>query len=189
MITPEVIRKLLAPLPAAAWAHPPSGKLAAVLVPLILEEEPGRILFTKRSENLATHAGQIAFPGGAYEAQDRSPIDTALRETCEEIGLQPGQIELLGCLDVIRTSSGYDVTPVVGHIPWPVMLRLETAEVDATFTIPWTWFVTNGKLQMQDGCPTSYSLHYPAFEGHEVWGATAMITMDLVTRLAQGEKK
>lgn len=189
MISPEKLRSVLSPLPAPAWPDHPTGKLAAVLVPLILTEEPGRILFTQRSKNLSTHPGQIAFPGGEREAQDLSPVETALRETREEIGIRSDDIELWGCLDVIRTSSGFDVTPVVGRIAWPLALQLDAQEVDDTFTVPWTWFRASSKLQMEDGCPTSYSLHYPAFEGHEVWGATAMITLDLVTRLIHGEPK
>jgi 8-oxo-dGTP pyrophosphatase MutT (NUDIX family) len=186
MISVTEIRKQVLPLPAPDWPSSPTGKIAAVLVPLILTEEPGSILFTQRSRQLARHAGQVAFPGGERESQDASPSDTALRETWEEVGIPPNQVDLLGRLEPIRTSSGYLVTPIVGRIPWPIALRLATDEVEATFTIPWTWFIATSKLRMEDGCPTSFALRYPAYEGHEVWGATAMITLDLVTRLTHG---
>jgi 8-oxo-dGTP pyrophosphatase MutT (NUDIX family) len=183
MISAESIAQLLTPLSSTRWPESSTGRQAAVLVPLILEKGGGLILYTQRSKHLAEHAGQIAFPGGVREAQDASPAATALRETFEEIGIRPETIQLLGSLAPIRTSTGYSLVPLAGLIPWPVELRLDPSEVDSTFAIPWSWFFGSGKLVAHDGCPTSISLHYPVYEGHEVWGATAMITMDLVEKL------
>jgi 8-oxo-dGTP pyrophosphatase MutT (NUDIX family) len=189
MISRESLIPLLTPISANRWASSAIvSRQAAVLVPLILQESTDQILFTQRSRNLAEHPGQISFPGGGRETIDSSPAETALRESNEEIGLRTEHIQVLGSLDPIRTSSGFDVVPVVGVIAWPVELRLDMVEVDSVFTIPLQWFVGSSQLKLEDGCPTSYAIHFPAYEGHEVWGATAMITMDLIRRLYPDKK-
>jgi 8-oxo-dGTP pyrophosphatase MutT (NUDIX family) len=189
MISIDLIRPRLRPISETRWDSSPAARQASVLVPLILQPDAEQLLFTQRSGNLSDHPGQIAFPGGARDAQDSSPADTALRETEEEIGVHAQSIRLVGSLDPIRTSSGFSVTPIVGVMIWPVPLQLDSIEVDSVFTIPLAWFNGTGKMMLQDGCPTSYSLHFPAHAGHEVWGATAMITLDLINRIFPRENK
>jgi 8-oxo-dGTP pyrophosphatase MutT (NUDIX family) len=189
MISADSIPPLLTSIANTQWVSSPSTRHAAVLVPLILSAGNAQLLFTQRSENLADHAGQISFPGGERESEKETPIETAMREAYEEIGLPAEAIRLLGSLDPIRTNTGFAVIPVVGGIDWPFPVRLESTEVDSIFPIPLSWFFGSGKIMWEDGCPTASSLHFPAHEGHKVWGATAMIVLDLVQRLFPKEKK
>ena len=95
-----------------------AGKVtrAAVLIPLLLKEEGLTVLLTQRTNHLRDHAGQISFPGGRMDPQDLTPDDTALRESQEEIGLDPKRVEIIGYLPQYLTVSGYSVTPVVGLV-------------------------------------------------------------------------
>ena len=97
-----------------------SRVLSAVLLPVYQKQGQYHILFTQRTDNVRDHKGQISFPGGAYEEEDGTLINTALREASEEIGLSPGDVEVLGELDDMATiGSGYIISPFVGAIPWP----------------------------------------------------------------------
>ena len=118
--------------------HGPSdaSNPAAVLVPIINRPTGLTILFTKRSEFLRSHAGQISFPGGRAEKSDQFPSGTALREAEEEIGLRKDLVEILGSLPDYRTISGYRVTPVVGLVDAAVGLRADSGEVSEIFEVP-----------------------------------------------------
>src|SRR6476620_4189383 len=104
---------------------------AAVLVPLVPRQEGVQVLLTQRTSHLSDHAGQISFPGGRVEADDRNRDDTALRETEEEIGLARGHVRLLGQLPDYEIPSGFRITPVVGWIEPPFDLKLDSFEVSA----------------------------------------------------------
>src|SRR5512137_1302809 len=120
-------------------AEPAALKCAAVLIPLVRWMDEWQLVFTRRTETVEQHKGQVSFPGGGCDALESTPEATALREAWEEIGLQPGDVRLLGRLTDLITITGYRVTPVVGVIPWPYQLRLEPAEVGRVFTIPLLW--------------------------------------------------
>jgi 8-oxo-dGTP pyrophosphatase MutT (NUDIX family) len=109
---------------------------AAVLIGLVGRPEGARLLFTRRAAHLTDHAGQISFPGGRVEASDAGAAGAALREAQEEIGLDPGRVEVLGTLPPYRTISGYEVTPVVGWIDAAIELRADPLEVDEFFEVP-----------------------------------------------------
>lgn len=165
---------------------------AAVLVPLIAASDGWQVLFTRRTDAVADHKGQVSFPGGAVEAEDLGPAETATREAWEEIGLPRGKTRICGYLDNMLTISGFLVTPVIGVIPWPFEMRLSENEVSRAFTIPLDWLADekNYRYEFYDDEDPSMSrnvIYYELFDGELVWGLTAMIVLDLVQHLMQAE--
>src|SRR3954463_4869404 len=122
LLSRERIRAALRPTPPALRASDPSLRPAAFLVPIVERDEPS-VLFTRRTEHLPSHAGQICFPGGRYHADDKTLIQTALREMEEEIGLPPASVEVAGFLDSHETlNTGFAILPVVGFLRADFML-------------------------------------------------------------------
>ena len=117
---------------------PPATALtpAAVLVPLVMRLEGIAVLLTQRTQHLAAHAGQVSFPGGRVEASDLDSIDAALRETEEELGLPREYVEVVGRLDTYLTSTGFEITPVVGLVRVPYPTQLDPFEVAEAFEVP-----------------------------------------------------
>ncbi len=151
---------------------------AAVLLPIYNKQEQYHILFTKRTETVKKHKGQICFPGGAYQKENGTLVNTALRECAEEIGLMANKIEILGELDDIATmTSGYIVSPFVGFIPWPHTLKVDQREVKEIIEIPISALLDKCCLREEakviDGkAVTLYFYHY---QWRVIWGATAKI--------------
>jgi 8-oxo-dGTP pyrophosphatase MutT (NUDIX family) len=150
---------------------------AAVLMPLVMREGGLTMLFTERTAHLSAHAGQISFPGGRIEKYDASPIEAALRETEEEIGLGRGHIEVLGTLPDYVTGSRFLVTPVVALACPPFNLRPDPSEVAKIFEVPLSFLMDGANhqrrvLDLPDGTGrrSFYSMHYG---GCFIWGATA----------------
>jgi len=112
---------------------------SAVLVPIVIHEDQIGLLFTLRSNSLERHSGQVSFPGGVIEKGDKSAIETALRETEEEIGLLRKNVQIIGELEPFNTSTGYVVFPVIGIINSMDMLSRNAIEVDRIFCIPLKW--------------------------------------------------
>ena len=156
---------------------------AAVLVPLV--ERPGglTVLLTQRTEHLSSHAGQISFPGGRAEELDSSPIETALRESEEEIGLHRRHVSIVGVLPDYVTSSAYRVVPVVGLVKPPFHLVADANEVAEIFEVPLA-FLMNGMhhqrmsfaLPSGEGRRSFYAMPYERFF---IWGATAGMLRNL----------
>ena len=111
-------------------------KCAAVLVPLVWQDDEWHLLFTRRTDRVESHKGQVSFPGGACDEGETTPEQTALREADEEIGLQANDIKVLGRLANLITISYFKVTPVVGVLKWPTVFRVGEHEVARVFTIP-----------------------------------------------------
>jgi 8-oxo-dGTP pyrophosphatase MutT (NUDIX family) len=159
-------------------------KTAAVLVPFLDLPEPELVL-TRRADHLPQHPGQVSFPGGAAEADDRSAVQTALREAQEEIGLPPEQVRPIGFLDRMDTISDYRVLPVVALVTAPVTWRPDAREVAEVFTIPVSVILDRKRFEVQriqrDG--RDYTLWSMRWNGHLIWGATAAMLMNLITRL------
>jgi 8-oxo-dGTP pyrophosphatase MutT (NUDIX family) len=159
-------------------------KPAAVLVPLVQRSELF-VLLTHRARHLQAHAGQISFPGGRIEPSDRGPIDAALREAGEETGLAVGQIEVLGVLPNYLTATLFEVTPVVGLITAPIVLKLDAAEVEDAFEVPLAFLMDPRNHQrrvatLRDGRRFVYTI--PFHDGSRermIWGATAAIVRNL----------
>ena len=151
---------------------------SAVLVPIYFWEEDYHIIFIRRTETVKAHKGQISFPGGMCEKEDKSLMDTALRESREEIGLLAKDVEILGELDdEITTTSNYIVSPFVGIIEWPYNLTKNRDEVDEILNIPLPALLDKDCLtpdtETLDGKTVdSYAYNYG---GNVIWGATARI--------------
>jgi 8-oxo-dGTP pyrophosphatase MutT (NUDIX family) len=163
-------------------------KCAAVLFPLVWWKDEWQLVFTRRTETVEHHKGQVSFPGGGCETGESTPETTALREAKEEIGLEPEDVRLLGRMNDIITITRYRVTPVVGVIPLPYPFRLEPAEVGRVFTIPLLWLADRLNWDEQpitpDGLLRPFPvLKYHPFDGETLWGASARMTQNFLTVL------
>ena len=185
-------------LRASLLAEPPTGHFvqedgaldqpltpAAVLFPIVLRDAGQTVLLTQRTAHLRDHAGQISFPGGRVEAHDATPIDTALRETEEEIGLSRERVEIVGFLPEYRTGTGFRVTPVVALVTPPFDLQPDPFEVAEIFEVPLAFLLDPANHQR-------HSLHYRGalrnyfampYGEYFIWGATAGMIRSLSERL------
>jgi 8-oxo-dGTP pyrophosphatase MutT (NUDIX family) len=158
---------------------------AGVLVPLFVQEEELRVLFTQRTLTVKDHRGQIAFPGGVRDPEDSTLLATALRETFEEIGLTPNAVEVLGSLAGVATITGYHITPFVGLIPHPYDFKPSPREVKRLLALPVADFYpperwSSGPYIFQGRTTRVCYWH----NGEEVvWGATARILLNLLAHL------
>ena len=155
---------------------------AAVLVPIVDHADGLTVLLTQRGAFLKDHPGQISFPGGRSEETDDDSTATALRESEEEIGLNPNQVQILGNLDVCLTGTGFRVVPVVGLITPPLNLRLRTFEVADAFEIPFS-LVLDAENYRRDHVVTDSGQHREFYVldygDHYIWGATARMLVNL----------
>jgi len=162
-------------------------KCAAVLLPLIWHENDWNLLFTRRTDRVESHKGQVSFPGGACDDEDDRPEVTALREAHEELGIQPKDVKILGRLTNLLTISFFRVTPVVGVIPWPYVFHVENAEVARVFTIPMNWLAQNAnRWQFRIPGTSRDVIFYHPYDGELLWGATARITVDFLETIGIG---
>lgn len=149
---------------------------AAVLLPLFRKENTWHVLFTKRSENLPTHSGEVSFPGGALD-EGENAVDAVLRETEEEVGISPRDMEILGRLDESLTMTQYRVTPFVGIIPYPCEFTVSEYEIEDVFdvSIPDLMDPENFRRRRWTVGGKSFPLYF--FEGgkHTIWGLTGRI--------------
>jgi 8-oxo-dGTP pyrophosphatase MutT (NUDIX family) len=167
---------------------PAAPRSAAVLIPFLRIADAWHILFTRRTEMVADHKGQVAFPGGRADTGDPSPEYTALREANEEIGVNPGDVSILGRLQELPTITNYCITPVVGVIPWPYPLRLAVIEVCRAFFIPLTWLTdsTHHEIRTRTIPGTTAPIpviYFQPYDGELLWGVSAQITVNLLTAL------
>jgi 8-oxo-dGTP pyrophosphatase MutT (NUDIX family) len=191
-LTPEAAARPTAPTgdfdlnPIDRGWRPVDGVLqpAAVLVPLVLRDEL-TVLLTQRTEHLHHHAGQISFPGGRVEAGDAGPVDTALRETEEEIGLARSHVEIAGYLDSYQTGTGFLITPVVGFVRPGFALTLDDFEVAEAFEVPLSFLFDPGNHQRHSRLYNGTRRHYFAmpYGDYYIWGATAGMLMNLYRRV------
>jgi 8-oxo-dGTP pyrophosphatase MutT (NUDIX family) len=157
---------------------------AAVLIPVVDHKEP-TVLLTQRSPNLSEHAGQVAFPGGKIDATDKSPLDAALREAWEEVGLDRSFIDPIGYLDVYGTGFGFRILPTVARVKPGFKLTINHSEVVDAFEVPLSFLMN----------PANHQIHSKEFRGMErsyyampfaeryIWGATAGILRVLYERI------
>jgi 8-oxo-dGTP pyrophosphatase MutT (NUDIX family) len=159
---------------------------ASVLVPIVAREEGLTVLFTRRTERLRNHSGQVAFPGGREEPQDGSPEAAALRETREEIGLDAAHIELIGRLDQYRTRTGFRITPVVGIVQPPFALLRDPHEVDEIFEVPLSFLLdpANHAQRSREFEGRTARFYVMQYGTHCIWGATAGMLVAFYRRLA-----
>jgi 8-oxo-dGTP pyrophosphatase MutT (NUDIX family) len=157
---------------------------AAVLIPVIDHPEP-TVLLTQRSAHLNDHAGQISFPGGKIDPTDTSPLDTALREAREEIGLDHSFIDPIGYLDVYGTGFGFRILPTLARVAPGFTLRINAGEVDDAFEVPLAFLMNpvNHQIHSKEFRGMERFYYAMPYAGHYIWGATAGILRLLYERI------
>ena len=159
-------------------------KCAAVLIPLIRQDDAWHILYTRRTHHVESHKGQVSFPGGGCDEGETSPEETALREAHEEVGIKPSSVRILGRLPNLITITSFRVTPVVGVIAWPTVFRLGEHEVERVFTVPLVWLAdARNRWEFPFAGRKHSVIAYHPYDGELVWGATARMTVDFVNTL------
>ena len=157
---------------------------SAVLIPIILQPEP-KILLTKRPEKLKDHAGQISFPGGKIDSLDKDPIETAIRETYEEVGIKRDDIKVIGNLDVYITGTGYRIMPIVSIIDTIDSFKLSINEVEEIFFLPINYLLNDkdhykeSASYSKNGIKFDYDYYVIPYRDYKIWGATAGMLMNL----------
>lgn len=188
------LRRALAHRQPRKWLPESGFRRAAVLVPLLPREGELELLFTSRSAELKTHAGQVSFPGGAIDPGE-TPREAALREAHEEVGLDPAHVEVLGELDEVPTfTGGFVITPIVGLVastaftaagryPW----NPSPAEVAALHELPLQGFTGDANLRVlpAEEQGVKFELYWYTVQGTVVWGATARIVHQLAALAAE----
>ena len=161
---------------------------AAVLVPIVDRPIPAVVL-TLRPETMRKHPGQVSFPGGRIDPGDDGPVDAALREAEEEIGLRRADVEIIGMADRYRTITGFEVTPVVGILPPDLPLKAHPGEVAAIFEVPLDYLLDPAhqnvrSLEWRGRERCYYEIEW---QGRRIWGATAAMIVNLSRRLEPAE--
>ncbi|MGA7710255.1 MAG: CoA pyrophosphatase [Rhizomicrobium sp.] len=198
-LSAQVLRSLLLPMPPDLPLSPtrsdydfdpasrPQGQPillpAAVLFPIVARAEP-TVLFTKRSEDLSRHAGQVSFPGGRADSEDGSLVVTALREMREETGIAEDFVSVVGFLDVYETGTGYAILPVVGLLREGFVLAPDAREVTGIFEVPLGFLLDPANCQERTAEWKGRLRRFYAFqyETHYIWGATASILVNFAER-------
>ena len=178
----EVRARLEAPPPTRL--PPGESRRSAVLVPLFVDAGQLWTVLTKRSETLPHHRGQIAFPGGALETGEDA-WSAALRESEEEVGMDPKRVIRLGELDEIETPTGFTVVPAVGAVPHPFEPKINEDEIAEVFSVPLSAFADVRVVEDRDvtlnGVERSIRIYHVG--SRQVWGLTADIIQNLLARL------
>lgn len=166
-------------------------KKASVLIPFVRQDDEWHLLFIRRAESdKDQHSGQVAFVGGKAEGFDNSEIATALRETEEEIGVKPNDVNVLGRLGFHYSISNFEISPIVATIPWPYKLRPDPAEVSHTFTLPLNWLANEDNYEIKEWQRPGSNhkgtvVYFNKHEGELLWGATARMVLSLISALKQ----
>lgn len=160
---------------------------AAVLILLFHNDNGHHLILTKRSIEVEHHKGEICFPGGKQDPKDSTLLRTALRETHEEIGVRPEDVELLGALTPTATTSGFAISPFLGQIPYPYDLQVNKVEISEVIEVPLSILLDPSSMRSEVICTkgkqtTVFSYIYGS---HSIWGATARIITELLGLLAK----
>ncbi len=163
---------------------------AGVLIPVVEREEGLTVLLTRRSAELKHHAGQISFPGGRMEEHDKDIQATALRETYEEVGIPPENVDVIGYLEPMPTVTGYAVTPVIGLVDSPDSLNIDHNEVESVFEVPLEFLLDkrNARASERDFRGRKVAIVEFLFEEHRIWGVTAYMLIELREKLIKNKK-
>lgn len=159
---------------------------AGVLVPITRNHVRPEVILTRRSATLSTHSGQVAFPGGKYDLEDQTLVNTALRETHEEVGIDPKSVEVLGELSRIVSLHGLQVNPFVGVVDEGLELKPNPHEIESIFTVPLDYFAEAKPKRRDRMTFKGMALAVPSYEytfkgnTYEIWGLTAMILVEFL---------
>jgi len=164
----------------------PRRTSAAVLVPIYQKQGEYYILFIKRTRKVTRHKGEISFPGGVHEAEDKTLLDTALREAAEEIGLMPEDVDVLGELDdVVSVKTNYVISPFLAFIPWPYPLRVDGKETEEIIEVPISALLDGGYSRQVIREGKKVTAYFYPYQGRVIWGATARILNRFLTIFAR----
>ena len=164
----------------------PDRVSAAVLVPIYEKDGQYHILFIKRTEWVEKHKGEISFPGGGYEDHDGTLLNTALRESAEEINLKPDDVEILGELDdEVSVKTNYIITPFLAFIPWPYELKVDGKETEAIIEAPIPALMDIGYSRQESIDSETVTVYYYNYQGRVIWGATARVLTKFLDIFAQ----
>lgn len=157
---------------------------AAVLIPILVQENELHVILTKRSETVQHHKGQICFPGGAVDDSDTSLWHTALRETHEEIGIESKLIYFIDELKRIVTPTLFEITPYIGFVTCLPELNPNPHEIDEIITVPLRHFLDRNNLRFEEReyFGKSFTVPFFAYQHHEIWGATGKIILNFLER-------
>ncbi|WP_421996474.1 CoA pyrophosphatase [Reyranella sp.] len=160
---------------------PAAFRPAAVLVPLVVREPAITVLLTQRTDDMPSHAGQIAFPGGRTQKEDADAVATALRETEEEVGLSRTFVDVLGAVDPYRTGTGYEITPIVGIVRPGFTTHADPREVADVFEVPLAHFLDERNHRIDSRLYQGRERRYYAmpYGDRYIWGATAGMLKNL----------
>jgi 8-oxo-dGTP pyrophosphatase MutT (NUDIX family) len=160
---------------------------AAVLILFVKRNQEWNIVYTRRTKGVRTHQGEVSFPGGAFEDNDESLVQTALREAREEIGIDPSCVKILGGLSPFRTISDYYVYPFIGILTCENSFVPNPEEVERIFLIPMKWLMDEKNYFEEDHLIDSHTIknvvHYNDYDGEHLWGLSARITLDALAKI------
>jgi 8-oxo-dGTP pyrophosphatase MutT (NUDIX family) len=181
----DQIRSILSSRQRRVIEHPPFSH-AAVLVPLFKKGEDCHLLFTKRSDQVKYHKGEISFPGGVVDEEDLELVNTALREAHEEIGLRESDVQIIGILDDIVTVTEFIVTPIIGLFPYPYPFKISEREISELIEVPLSFLLDGKDFSERESFRSGqkeiiYSYQYGK---HTIWGATARILKQFLDLIA-----
>jgi 8-oxo-dGTP pyrophosphatase MutT (NUDIX family) len=164
---------------------------AAVLIPIFFKDGQAHLLFTKRTEALKHHKGQISFPGGKFDTTDKNLEKTAIRETCEEIGLRKDDITLLGKTDKFLTNTHFLVQPYAGFFNYPYQFKVNAAEIDRLIEVPLLHLISkaNFKIKFIDYKDQIWPIHYYYYQKDVIWGVTGFLLSNFLNIIFDLNKK
>ncbi len=177
----DIIRHKLGHYQPNPLSPPPQAEQAAVLLPLTCCQQP-KLILTQRAEGLSTHSGEVAFPGGMRDPEDQDLLHTALRESHEEVGINPDQVEVIGTLSPLVSRHGVLVTPYVGLVAENTQLSTNAAEIAAVFNVPLDFFADDPRQTTHRIDYLGRSWYVPSYQydSYKIWGLTALMVVELV---------
>lgn len=189
----NVQKNLLQPLLQPVNGHLPDPAYAAQLKPAAVlalfhtEADEDWLLFTRRTEHLRQHKGQISFPGGKFDLEDQTLDITALRETEEEMGIAPEAVSLWGSLEAMPTIHNYLITPFVGSFSWPYPLKPNPGEIAEVIRVPVAHLLNHEhyRTETREFEGHSYLIHYFDYLPHTIWGITGQLLHQLLDLIRQ----
>lgn len=164
------------------YAQVPFRK-AAVIIPIFFKNQEAHLLFTKRTDSVEHHKGQISFPGGMKDNSDKDLRETAIRETWEEMGIEGEDITILGRTDNFLTNTNFMVTPFVGHFPYPYPFTVNEGEIASVLEVPIRDLInpTIFRIEKWKRNGILWDVHFYAYNGENIWGVTGFLLSNFLS--------